>query len=90
MPEPSQKRAAPNNGSTDDAGANDEDWTKMTDFTERRRIQSRIAQRKYRELKPLIDRLYGVDQMTESLHRIATTEKKAETVRGECKNANDH
>jgi hypothetical protein len=27
----------------------DEDWTKVTDLTERRRIQNRIAQRTYRE-----------------------------------------
>lgn len=31
----------------------DEDWTKISDFVERRRIQNRIAQRNYRTLDPI-------------------------------------
>jgi hypothetical protein len=30
----------------------DEDWTKVSDVAERRRIQNRIAQRNYRKLLP--------------------------------------
>ena len=36
------------------ASANpNEDWTKISDLAERRRIQNRIAQRNYRELVPV-------------------------------------
>lgn len=51
MPSTSQKRAAPNNGGAEDASVIDEDWSNVTDFAERRRIQTRNAQRKFRELK---------------------------------------
>ncbi|KAK7433448.1 hypothetical protein Landi51_13925 [Colletotrichum acutatum] len=32
----------------------DEDWTKISDLAERRRIQNRIAQRNYRKANPVI------------------------------------
>jgi hypothetical protein len=34
----------------------DEDWTKISDTAERRRIQNRIAQRNYRTFSPLTPR----------------------------------
>lgn len=43
--------------SAQSAASPDEDWTKISDLAERRRIQNRIAQRNYRERKsspPLI------------------------------------
>lgn len=31
----------------------EEDWTKISDFGKRRKIQNRLAQRKYRKLDPV-------------------------------------
>lgn len=48
--------AAHANSSAFSASANpNEDWTKISDLAERRRIQNRIAQRNYRECHPYLE-----------------------------------
>ncbi|ETS86364.1 hypothetical protein PFICI_00192 [Pestalotiopsis fici W106-1] len=60
-PIPSASRASiPNSGLNAALGDADEDWTKITDLAERRRIQNRIAQRHYR--KTLKQRLEDLEK----------------------------
>lgn len=48
----------------------DEDWTKITDLAERRRIQNRIAQRNYRRFSlPLLLRIVGTRWLKFCQHR---------------------
>ena len=52
---PSSTRRSSNHGSSSAFSPNanpNEDWTKISDLAERRRIQNRIAQRNYRECFP--------------------------------------
>jgi hypothetical protein len=53
----------------------DEDWTKISDSVERRRIQNRIAQRNYRMLDPVDSgALYSLEQALKQTIQAGLTE----------------
>src|SRR5690242_1888044 len=77
MPPAAQRRMSQTSASAFDALAHpDEDWTKISDFGERRRIQSRIAQRKYRKWPSGHQSVRFGDQLTSGLHFISTGMQK--------------
>jgi hypothetical protein len=54
-PPPPRQYSNHGNSSAFSSSANpDEDWTKISDLAERRRIQNRIAQRNYRKTPPCL------------------------------------
>ncbi|KAF6527732.1 hypothetical protein HZS61_008034 [Fusarium oxysporum f. sp. conglutinans] len=82
MPLPAYAEAPPRRGysGTSSASANpDEDWAKISDTAERRRIQNRIAQRKYR--KKLKRRLEDLERRASSSDPAGSDKQAQETTK---------